>query len=75
MNQKIISIIKNNPMIYRYLRDNSYEYLYLFRDDNYIEKIEKDAKKLYQEPLERKIEKLQKNINLINSFINIMGKS
>ena len=62
-------------MIYRYLRDNSYEYLYLFRDDNYIEKIEKDAKKLYQEPLERKIEKLQKNINLINSFINIMGKS
>ena len=62
-------------MIYRYLRDNSYEYLYLFRDDRYIETIEKEAKKLYQEPLERKIEKLQKNINLINSFINIMDKS
>ena len=62
-------------MIYRYLRDNSYEYLYLFRDDNYIETIEKESKKLYQEPLERKIEKLQKNINLINSFINIMDKS
>lgn len=75
MNQRTISIIKNNPMIYRYLRDNSYEYLYLFRDNNYIETIEKEAKKLYQEPLERKIEKLQKNINLINSFINIMDKS
>ena len=62
-------------MIYRYLRDNSYEYLYLFRDDNYIETIEKESKKLYQEPLERKIEKLQKNINLINSFINIMDES
>ena len=74
MNQKTISIIKNNPMIYRYLRENSYEYLYLFRDDNYLEIIEKKSKKLYQEPLERKIEKLQKNINLINSFINIMDK-
>lgn len=74
MNQKTISIIKNNPMIYRYLRDNSYEYLYLFRNDNYLETIEKKSKKLYQEPLERKIEKLQKNINLINSFINIMDK-
>lgn len=74
MNQKTISIIKNSPMIYRYLRDNSYEYLYLFRDDNYLETIEKKSKKLYQEPLERKIEKLQKNINLINSFINIMDK-
>ena len=74
MNQKTISIIKNNPMIYRYLRENSYEYLYLFRDDNYLETIEKKSKKLYQEPLERKIEKLQKNINLINSFINIMDK-
>ena len=75
MNQKIISIIKNNSMVYRYLRENSYEYLYLFRDDHYIETIEKESKKLYQEPLERKIEKLQKNINLINSFINIMDKS
>ncbi len=75
MNQKTISIIKNNSMIYRYLRENSYEYLYLFRDDNYLETIEKESKKLYQEPLERKIEKLQKNINLINSFINIMDKS
>lgn len=74
MNQKTISIIKNNPMIYRYLRENSYEYLYLFRNDNYLETIEKKSKKLYQEPLERKIEKLQKNINLINSFINIMDK-
>ena len=74
MNQKIISIIKNNSMVYRYLRENSYEYLYLFRDDHYIETIEKESKKLYQEPLERKIEKLQKNINLINSFINIMDK-
>ena len=74
MNQKIISIIKNNSMVYRYLRENSYEYLYLFRDDNYIETIEKESKKLYQEPLERKIEKLQKNINIINSFINIMDK-
>ena len=62
-------------MIYRYLRDYSYEYLYLFRDDNYIETVEKESKKLYQEPLERKIEKLQKNINLINSFINIMDES
>ena len=62
-------------MVYRYLRENSYEYLYLFRDDHYIETIEKESKKLYQEPLERKIEKLQKNINLINSFINIMDKS
>ena len=75
MNQKTLSYIKNNPMIYRYLRDYSYEYLYLFRDNNYIEKIEKEAKKLYQEPLERKIEKLQKNINIINTFINIMDKS
>ena len=75
MNQRTISIIKNNSMVYRYLRENSYEYLYLFRDDHYIETIEKESKKLYQEPLERKIEKLQKNINLINSFINIMDKS
>ncbi len=74
MNQRTISIIKNNSMVYRYLRENSYEYLYLFRDDHYIETIEKESKKLYQEPLERKIEKLQKNINLINSFINIMDK-
>ena len=65
MNQRTISIIKSNPMIYRYLRDNSYEYLYLFRDDHYIEKIEIEAKKLYKKPIERKIKKLKKNINIL----------
>ena len=67
-----INKIRNNPLIYNYLRENSYEYQGLYRDKKYIKEIEKKAKIKYKETIPDKIEKLTEKINLLESFMSIM---
>ena len=64
--------IKTNPLIHSYLRENSYHYKYLYRDDSYIKKVEDLAKEYYQERVVDKIERFKNKINLIQTFIDVM---
>ena len=66
MSEEVLNIIRNNPYIYSFLREESYHYTYLYRDDNYIKEIERIAKEKYKLTLSDKIE------NLINTFLSIM---
>lgn len=72
MDKEILNKIRNNPLIYNYLRENSYEYQGLYRDKKYIKEIEKKAKIKYKETIPDKIEKITENINLLESFMSIM---
>ena len=72
MDKEILNKIRNNPLIYNYLRENSYEYQGLYRDKKYIKEIEKKAKIKYKETIPDKIEKLTEKINLLESFMSIM---
>ena len=72
MKEETIYIIKNNPIIYNYLREESNHYKYLYRDDKYLKEIEKKAKEKYQLRVEDKLERLKDNIELINTFMSVI---
>lgn len=72
MKEETIYIIKNNPVIYNYLREESNNYKYLYRDDKYLKEIEKKAKEKYQLRVEDKLERLKDNIELINTFMSVI---
>ena len=67
-----INYIKNNPLVYGYLRENSYWYKELNRDSNVLKQIEEEAKKMYKMTPEDKIQKLSRNIELISTFIDVL---
>jgi len=69
MCEDVIYIIKNNEIINRFLREESYHYKYLYRDDNYIYEIERLAKEKYKLTT---IDKIQDKINLIKLFIEFL---
>lgn len=67
-----INYIKNNPLIYNYLRENSTWYKELNRGSDVLKIIEEEAKKFYKQTPEDRIEKLSRNIELISSFIDVI---
>lgn len=67
-----INYIKTHPLIYNYLRENSYHYKTLMRDGRAIKSIEEEAKKFYKQTPIDKIQKLSDNINLISSLIDVI---
>ncbi len=72
MNEETIYIIKNNPIINRFLREESYHYKYLYRDNNYIKKVEQLAKEKYGLTISNKIENFKNTLNLINTFMSVI---
>ena len=72
MTKELIEYIKNTPYIYDFLREESYHYKYLYRDNNYIKTIEKLAKEKYKLRIEDKIENLKDKIDFINTFISVI---
>lgn len=69
MSEETIYIIKNNPIINRFLREESIHYKYLYRDDKYIKVIEKLAKEKYRL---NTLDKIEDKINLIKLFIEFL---
>ena len=64
--------MKENNIIYNYLRDDSYQYKYLYRNINYLKKVESLAKEKYKLRNVDKLERLKNNIELINAFISVI---
>lgn len=72
MDIKTQIIVRSNPNIYRFLREESYWYKYLNRDPNSIKDLEKAMKDKYKLTTEGKLEKLNQSMNLIHSFMDVL---
>lgn len=67
-----IRIIKENPNIYRYLRENSHWYKELNRDGYNIKYLISEMKEKYKLTPKDKLEKLSNNIDMIMSFMDVL---
>jgi len=65
-------IIRNNPNIHRYLRENSYWYKYLNRDPTSIKILEMEMKERYKITTEDKISNVSRNVEMISAVLNIL---
>jgi hypothetical protein len=65
-------IIRSNPNLYRFLREESYWYKYLNRDPSYIKEIEKRMKNKYKLTVSDKLDRLNQSMSLLNGFMDIM---
>lgn len=73
MDLETIHYIKNNPLIYNYLREDSSWYRYLNRGQFSVKGLEELAKKYYKQTPEDKIKKLSNNIELIKTFMDVIN--
>jgi hypothetical protein len=73
MKLETIHYIKNNPLIYNYLREDSSWYKRLNRGEDVLKELEETAKKFYKQTPEDKLQKLSKNIELIKTFLEVMN--
>ena len=64
--------IKNNPNLYRYLRENSYWYKYLNRTPFAVSSLEEEMKEKYKLRTVDKIENISNSMKLVQSFLDIM---
>lgn len=65
--------IRNNPYLYSYLRDNSSWYKRLNRDPNSIKEMEIEMRNAYKLNLTDRIENLNQRIEMIRTFMDILG--
>ncbi len=73
MNLYTIHEIKNNPLLYSYLRVNSSWYKLLNRDPNNLKKMEQEAKSYYKLTLPDKIERFTNKVELISTFMDVLN--
>lgn len=67
-----INYIKNNPLVYNYLRENPEWYKALNRDGANIKKVEALSKKYYHQTPEDKIKKITQTISMLNNFLDVL---
>ena len=72
MDKDTLEIIRNNKYIYNYLREESNNYKYLYRDKSYIKKIDEKAKTKYKLRKIDKIERLSNSLDTIKTFIDVL---
>lgn len=72
MNKKLELIFEQKSYLKQYLKEESYEYKYLYRDLDYIKEIDKKAKEKYQLTSKDKIEKLKSRLELFQTIMSVM---
>lgn len=65
-------IIRSNPNIYRFLREESYWYKYLNRNPESIKDLEKTMKNKYKLTTQDRLEKMGNSISLLHSFMDVL---
>lgn len=65
--------IRSNPYLYRYLRDNSSWYKNLNRDPSSIKYMELEMRKVYKLNLSDRIDGINKKIEMVRSFMDILN--
>ena len=64
--------IKNNPLLQKYIRENSYWYKYLNRNTNLLTEMEKEMNEKYKLTKKDKINNISENLDVIRTFMNVM---
>ncbi len=72
MDIKTQLIVRSNPNIYRFLREESYWYKYLNRNPESIKDLEKRMKNKYKLTTEDKLERVGNSISLLHSFMDVL---
>lgn len=68
----MLDVVRNNPLIYSYLREDSLQYKYLLKDSSYIKEVERLAKEKYKQSSLDKLDNLRDKIELIRTFIDVL---
>lgn len=66
-------LLNKNLLLKRYLREHSYYYKYLNRDPSFINNLIGESKTFYKQTFGDKLNTVKENINMINSFLDIMN--
>lgn len=72
MDIKTQMIVRSNPNLYRFLREESYWYKYLNRSPNYLKDMEQAMKNKYKLTAQDKLEKLNQSMGLIHSLMDVL---
>ena len=64
--------IRNNPYLYRYLRDNSSWYKILNRNPEAIKDMETEMKQVYKLNVTDKIDNISQKIEMLRKFMDIL---
>ena len=72
MSLDLILKININPIQKQFLRENSYWYKYLNRSNIYYKDFINDMKKKYKLTTQDKINKVINNINMVNTFLDVL---
>ena len=64
--------IRNDPNLYRYLRENSFLYKNLNRDPDYINVIEREMKSRYKLTTEDKLKNLNSKLSLLKDIMDVI---
>ena len=72
MDEETLKIIRNTPYIYDFLREDSSHYKELFRNKDYIKKVDSLAKEKYKLRVSDKINDVIDKIDMINRFISVL---
>lgn len=70
---KIQYILNSNLYLKKYLRENSFYYKELIRNPNFINELSNLMKKEYKLTLPFKLDKLSKDISLLNSVMDVLN--
>ncbi len=73
MNLPLQYKIKQNPILEKYLRENSSWYKYLNRDSSYLIEFEKEMKIKYKMTTKDKLDRFSKNIDKVSQIIDIFS--
>ena len=68
----VIFYIKNDQVLYNYLKYHSYWYKILIRNPNFLDKMIEEMKIEYKLTMKDKIEDLGERIGLINSLLSVL---
>lgn len=65
--------IKNDPNLFRYLRENSYWYKELNRNPSSVRQMELEMRKRYKMTTVDKIGNIKKSIDMVRTFMDVLS--
>ena len=72
MDEETLKIIRNTPYIYDFLREDSSHYKELFRNKDYIKKVDSLAKEKYKLRPQDRIEKISQGISMVSNILDVL---
>ena len=64
--------IKNNYLLQKYIRENSYWYKYLNRNPGLLSEMEREKKEKYKLTASDKINDISEKLDLLRTFMNVL---